>query len=468
MDAQALNRYAPYDTQAVQQALSEALAQSKVKIIVLDDDPTGTQTVHDLYVFTDWSVQSMRSGIQSNDRLFYILTNSRAFSSEKTKAVHKEIAENALAAADDFVLISRSDSTLRGHWPLETQTMYDTLAQHGKRADGEIIYPFFPEGGRYTMDNIHYVRYGDELIPAGETEFAQDKTFGYTSSDLTEWVSEKTEGAYRAQDVICISMEELRQLNYEAIEAKLSSACDFAKVIVNSVSYDDVKVFATALLRVMARGKRFLFRSAAALCKVLGDVSDKPLLTKAEMVPKGNANGGLIIIGSHVQKTSQQLEALRARTDICFIEMNQHLVLDEAAFQKETDRVTALANAEIAKGNTVAVFTRRDRFDLGTTDKEAELMLAGKISDKLISVVSAQKQCPAFIVAKGGITSSDVATKALRIKKALILGQILPGVPVWRTGEESRFPGIAYVIFPGNVGGEDALLTAVNRLTQEA
>ena len=72
---------------------------------------------------------------------------------------------------------------------------------------------------------------------------------------------------------------------------------------------------------------------------------------------------------------------------------------------------------------------------------------------------------PAFVIAKGGITSSDVGTKALAVKRANVLGQIRPGIPVWQTGEESKFPQTPYVIFPGNVGENTTLREAVEVLT---
>ena len=71
---------------------------------------------------------------------------------------------------------------------------------------------------------------------------------------------------------------------------------------------------------------------------------------------------------------------------------------------------------------------------------------------------------PAYIIAKGGITSSDVGTKALKVKKALVMGQIQKGIPVWLTGEESKFPGMPYIIFPGNVGDKDTLRLIVEEL----
>ena len=87
-----------------------------------------------------------------------------------------------------------------------------------------------------------------------------------------------------------------------------------------------------------------------------------------------------------------------------------------------------------------------------------------KISDGVQRLVGKLNIMPAFVVAKGGITSSDVGTKALQVRKALVKGQIRPGIPVWQTGEDSRFPKIPYVIFPGNVGEAETLKEAVEIL----
>ncbi|MBP5749271.1 MAG: hydroxyacid dehydrogenase, partial [Firmicutes bacterium] len=168
------------------------------KIVVLDDDPTGSQTVHDIYVYTDWSQETLDEAFASDQKLFYILTNSRSFTAKQTEEEHRKIAAAILEASrktgKGFLVISRSDSTLRGHFPLETEVLRDAL---GKEIDGEVLCPFFPEGGRYTIGDIHYVKQGDALVPAAETEFAKDATFGYTKSDLKEYVEEKTGGKYR-------------------------------------------------------------------------------------------------------------------------------------------------------------------------------------------------------------------------------------------------------------------------------
>ena len=100
----------------------------------------------------------------------------------------------------------------------------------------------------------------------------------------------------------------------------------------------------------------------------------------------------------------------------------------------------------------------------GNTPSES-LAIGNAVSDGLVTIVSKLQSQPSFIIAKGGITSSDVATKGLGIRRAMVLGQAAPGVPVWSIGEEGKFPGMSYVVFPGNVGGEDELAKLVRRLS---
>lgn len=470
LDLSVVDQLPKVDEQKVDQMLKEALQGLDKKIIVLDDDPTGVQTVHDIHVYTDWTKETFRAGFAEKNSMFFILTNSRGFTAAQTIEVHKEIAKNIVEVSKetgkDFIIISRSDSTLRGHYPTETEVLRTEIERlTDKRFDGEIIYPFFLEGGRYTIDNVHYVKEGNQLTPAGMTEFAKDKTFGYQSSHLCDWCEEKTKGQFKAEDVTCISLDSLRNLKIDEITAQLNAVTKFNKVIVNSAGYVDVKVFAVAFLNSIRTGKQFMFRSAAAITKVLGGVSDKPLLTKEELVSPDNKNGGIILVGSHVNKTTQQLEELKnCKYPIEFIEFNQHLVLKEGGLEGEVERVIKLAEEKIKSGKTVAVFTRRDRFDLDTDDKDAQLVVSVKISDAVTSIIGKLTVRPNFIIAKGGITSSDVGTKALKVHRALVMGQIKPGIPVWMTGEESKFPNMPYVIFPGNVGEVTTLREAVEIL----
>lgn len=450
------------DRSAVQELLKTELASLNKKIIVLDDDPTGVQTVHGVSVYTDWSVESISQGFAEEQAMFFILTNSRGFTAAETARAHQEIADNALTVSKqqdkEFLLISRGDSTLRGHYPLETETLKQTVEAGSSVAfDGEVIVPFFKEGGRFTIDDIHYVQYGEELVPAGETEFAKDRTFGYSNSHLGKWAEEKSEGRFLADNATYITLASLRALDFESITKQLIDVRDFNKVIVNAVDYVDIEIFAVALVRAMKAGKQFMFRSAAALTKVIGGIPDRGLLTKDEMVSGPAENGGLIIVGSHVKKTTEQLEELKKCDFIEFIEFDVHLVLEPEKFEQETARVQETAERSIQSGKTVAVYTRRERMDLGEGKKEEELMLSVKISDAVTSIVQNLQTRPRYIIAKGGITSSDIGTKGLEVKKATVAGQIKPGIPVWYTGEESKFPGLSYVIFPGNVGAVTTL-----------
>lgn len=469
LNAEVLMSLKAIDEAYVEGLLKKEIEANNKKIVVLDDDPTGVQTVHDISVYTNWTKDSIENGFAEENNLFYILTNSRGLTEEQTTGVHKEIAavvdEAAKESGKEYIFISRSDSTLRGHFPLETQLLKDIYEKNtGKQIDGEILCPFFKEGGRFTIDDVHYVKYGDELVPANETEFAKDKTFGYTAATMREYVEEKTKGTYKGADVICISLEDIHNMAFDKIEKQLMEVKEFNKVVVNAVDYADVKVFCVALFRAMAKGKVFMFRTAAAIVKVMGGVSDQPLLTRKQMIVKETANGGIIVVGSHTDKTTKQVECLKELTDIEFIELDASLVKDDEAFEKEVQRCLAQEEAYIRAGKTVCCYTTRALITADTGDKEDELRLSVKISDAVQSLVGRLRITPSFVIAKGGITSSDVGTKALAVQKANVLGQIKPGIPVWQTGVESRFPLIPYVIFPGNVGEVSTLKEAVEVL----
>lgn len=472
ISAEILTSFQKIDEAYIDSLLKKEIEANNKKIVVLDDDPTGVQTVHDISVYTNWDKDSIRQGFEEENNLFYVLTNSRGFTEEQTTKAHHEIAEAvdevARETGKEYIFISRSDSTLRGHYPLETQLLKaDYEKNTGKTIDGEIMCPFFKEGGRFTIDNVHYVKYGEELVPANETEFAKDKTFGYTAYTMPEYIEEKTKREYKAADVTCISLEDIHNMDIDKIEAQLMEVTGFNKVIVNAVDYADVKVFCTALYRAMAKGKVFMFRTAAAIVKVMGAVTDQPLLTREQMVVKETTNGGIVVVGSHTEKTTKQVECLKELKDIEFIELDATLVKDDDAFEAEVSRCLAREEECIRAGKTVCCYTTRALITADTGDKEDELRLSVKISDAVQSLVGRLSITPSFVIAKGGITSSDVGTKALEVKKANVLGQIKPGIPVWQTGEESKFPLTPYVIFPGNVGEISTLKEAVEVLVNK-
>ena len=447
-----------------------AVERIKRKIIVLDDDPTGIQTVHSIPVYTSWDLSTLRQIMKDKYKVIYILTNSRALTSVKTQRLHKQLARDlklvALEEGKKFLLISRSDSTLRGHYPLETKTIYDELKKD-EEIDGEIIIPFFLEGGRFTFNDIHYVKEQDFLIPMGQTEFARDSVFGYKASNLKEWIEEKTTGQYPAGQVISISLRMLRKKDIKGILHKLLKLKNFNKIIINAVEYTDLKVFLIALSESINRGKNYLFRTAASFVQVIGGINPKPLLTKETLYPKGNPPmPGLIVIGSYVQKTTRQIKKLAELSNLIWVEWEVSQAKTQECLRAEVDRVISEVKKGFNLGKDVCIYTSREyyRNDSQNENSDKNLIFSSRISEGLVKVVQVLKIKPSFLVAKGGITSSDIGVKGLNVKRAMVMGQVQPGIPVWELGPESRFPGLPYIIFPGNVGSDDTLKKVVEIL----
>lgn len=455
---------------AVRQMFEEAYASFNARVMVLDDDPTGVQTVHDITVVTAWDVETLRCALAGSSKLFFVLTNSRSFSQEKTIEVHREIARNATEAARlagvELMIISRGDSTLRGHYPLETRVLREALEANGAPAfSGEVLCPFFKEGGRFTIGGVHYVREGDQLTPAAQTEFARDKTFGYGHSALAEYICEKSGGTVAPEQIVTITLPELRSLDLAAIEQKILGMQGYHYIAADALEEADVQLLAIVLMRLMQHGRRYLIRSAAAVPKVFGNVADRPLLSREEMIAPDSQVGGLVLVGSHVKKTTDQLNCLReSPLPMDFIEFHVDGWQTPDGLAQETRRTVALAEEAMRAGRTAVVYTSRKLVLPEGASPEELLAISVRISEAVTNVVGTLSFRPRFLIAKGGITSSDVGTKALRVRQARVLGQAQPGIPVWQTGPESRFPGLSYIIFPGNVGSESTLRTIVESL----
>jgi uncharacterized protein YgbK (DUF1537 family) len=277
---------------------------------------------------------------------------------------------------------------------------------------------------------------------------------------LKEWVEEKTLGKYPARNISSVSLEELRKQDIHGIVRKLESVTGYNKVIVNAIEYTDLKVFLVAMVEALGKGKRFLFRTAASFVQVAGGIKPKALLTIETLYPGGKApNPGLVVVGSYVQKTTKQLQALQKIINMAFIEWDVKQAETDAKLNSEVERVIKRVEDAFNASRDACVCTSREFLGGGARGKDSEedLFFASRVSEGLVRVVQGLKISPGFLVAKGGITSSDIGVKALEAKRAMVLGQILPGVPVWELGPESRFPGLPYVIFPGNVGDEEAL-----------
>lgn len=442
-----------------------AVERSAAKIVVLDDDPTGTQTVHGISVLTGWDVDSLITVLSEPESIVYILTNSRSLSLDQAQELNRELVRNLVTASRSterkFSIISRSDSTLRGHFPGEVEAILEALDQD---VDGILIIPFFEEGGRFTAGDIHYVEEEGGLVPAGETEYARDASFGYHSSNLRHWVCEKYQPRVNIEDVASISLELVRRGGPLAVERALLALQECRLCVVNAASYRDIEVIVTGLLRAEDQGKRFIFRTAASFVRVRGGIQPRGLLRPDDLGVVPGACGGLIIAGSYIQKSTLQIEALQALDSVRSLEVSVPVLLDVTRRSAEIHRVALEASRLLISGRDVCVYTSRQV--VSGTDARESLQISAAISQALVEIVRSIEIPPAWIIAKGGITASDIATQALQVKIARVMGQIAPGVSVWRTAKDSRWPEMVYIVFPGNVGGPQAIAQVVAALHQ--
>ena len=423
--------------------------KSNIKLVILDDDPTGIQTVKGCKLITCWDEDTVRKALNDEVPFFYILTNTRAMTREDAARVTREAMEAVLkvqGAECKVHFISRSDSCLRGHFPLETDVIRQVLKEHGIKVwDKTPFIPAFIEAGRVTIDGVHYMKVqsretrDERLIPVSETEFARDNVFGYSTSVLCDYIMEK--GA--------------NPDDYEIVDAQ---------------SYDELNAYCEQLLEQTADfDGSVVIRSSSSLPKAMSDhlrfsnlqfTTDdtNPAENGIPIVDSKWENSklpGLFVVGSHVKKTTEQLTELLRCPGVRGMEIDVEKILnDDAGYMDEI--VGDLANGQQPTTNpqpptttTFVLYTSRKEIRIDDADKRQHL--GQQISDFLVDIVRHLPFIPSYLVAKGGITSNDILTKGLGIKIATVMGQVIKNVPCVMT---EHFP---YIIFPGNVGDKDSL-----------
>ncbi|BAY33030.1 hypothetical protein NIES2107_49250 [Nostoc carneum NIES-2107] len=438
---------------------------NKPKIIVLDDDPTGSQTVHSCLLLMHWDVETLRLGLRDDSPIFFILTNTRSLPPESAASVTKEVCQNlkvALKAENitDFLVVSRSDSTLRGHYPIET----DAIAQELGPFDAHFLVPAFFEGGRITIDSIHYLIIDGKPKPVHETEFARDSVFSYHHSYLPKYVEEKTQGQIKAESVTRFLLDDIRTGSLQRLLQLSGNQC----VVVDGETQADLNTFASDILTAASQGKRFLFRSAASILTALAALPPQPIAAEnmAEYVRDGKP--GAVIVGSHVKKTTQQLEALLQADGIVGIEVEVGRLLNEQEDQSATLLTEILESIKTVHdaGKTPVVYTSRQ--ELTFEDVNTRLEFGKRVSSLLMDIVRGLPSDIGFLISKGGITSNDVLSTGLALTSARLMGQILAGCSMVRTSSDHpQFPNLPVVLFPGNVGDADALATSYRRLVKK-
>lgn len=433
------------------------------KIIVLDDDPTGSQTVHSCLLLMRWDVDTLRQGLRDESPIFFVLTNTRALSPAAAEAVTREVCQNlkqaiALEGVQEFLVVSRSDSTLRGHYPIETDVMAAELGPF----DAHFLVPAFFEGGRITCDSRHYVMVNGEPVPVHETEFAKDSVFGYSTSYLPDYVAEKTDGGIVAQDVQRFTLSDLRSGCLDRLMALKGNVCG----VVDGEAQADLDLFAQDVLTAAAQGKRFLFRSAASILTALAALPPQPIDADHMGSYVRDSKPGAIIVGSHVKKTTEQLEHLLQAPGVVGLEVNVADLRDADEDAREILLFNLIKQVNTAHRDSLTPVVYTSRQELSFDTVQARLDFGLGVSRFLMDVIQKLPMDIGFLISKGGITSNDTLSTGLALTTARLLGQILPGVSVVRTpADHGQFPHLPVVLFPGNVGDATALAQAYQRLS---
>jgi uncharacterized protein YgbK (DUF1537 family) len=479
----------------VADAVASANAASHRMLVVLDDDPTGTQSVADLPVLTRWDVEDFIWAFGQAKPAVYVLTNTRSLDPAEAAARNAEVVRNALAAAGQadgtdaanprLGFVSRSDSTLRGHYPLEPDVIAATVAEvSGEKTDGVVLVPAFPDAGRVTIGGVHYMRGTGQdtgtLIPVSETEFAKDATFGFATSDMAKYVEEKSQGRFAADSVIVLDLNIIRastdpHATANAIADAIAPATDSTPIVADIVTENDLRALSLGLEEAERRGKKLLYRVGPPFCRARIGQEIRTELSGAEAYAGNTPStaGGLIVVGSHVGVTTRQLKALTEQHQAArIVEIDvDRLIATETETEPGMNGAgsyldqTVDAVVEALHGGDVIVHTSRL---LIKTDNPAEsLRIARTVSAAVVAVVNRTLKTfpPRFVIAKGGITSSDVAAHGLEIRHAMVRGPMLPGIVSLWEPVDGPAKGIPYIVFAGNVGDDQSLADVTRKLS---
>jgi uncharacterized protein YgbK (DUF1537 family) len=456
-------------------------------LVVLDDDPTGTQSVANLPVLTRWDVADFAwafgyevSG--QRQRAVYVLTNTRSLDPAEAAVRNEEVVRNALAAAASadpalrLSFVSRSDSTLRGHYPLEPDVIAATVtAVNGETTDGVVIVPAFPDAGRVTIGGVHYMRgTGDDagtLTPVAETEFAKDASFGFANSEMAKYVEEKSNGRFAADSVIVLDLNIIRastdpNISAKAIADAVDTATDSTPIVADIVTENDLRALSLGLEEAERRGKKLLYRVGPPFVRARIGQEIRAELSGEEAYAGNTPSeaGGLIVVGSHVGVTTRQLKVLTEQHSAArIVEIDVEKLLGDNADSHLDQTVDTVVDA--LRGGDVIVHT--SRLLIKTDDAAASLRIARTVSAAVVAVVNRTLKTfpPRFVIAKGGITSSDVAAHGLEIRHGIVRGPMLPGIVSLWEPVDGPAKGIPYIVFAGNVGDDQSLADVTRKLS---
>lgn len=437
-------------------------------LLVLDDDPTGSQCVAGLQVAFDTDPTVAAAALSEPGSACFVLTNSRALDEKPAVALNREIVSGVLehlGPREGLHVVSRSDSTLRGHVIAEPNAIADSLAEAGIDLNAFLFCPAMIEAGRFTEGDTHFAKVDGVARKVEDTDFAKDATFGYSHSHLAKFLEERSGGRVLADSVLSIGLDDIRSGGVERVREILAGARNRQWVIVNATEYSDMDVVAQAAALCEANGSVFVSRCGPSFVRSLAGQSGATVLGAEDLdIDPDRTPHGFVVVGSHVGLTSQQLAVLHERGGHEEFELHVPTLLDDSTRKAHIAHVADRIKSRLTDTDCV-LYTSRD---LVKTESKAEsLAIARAVSNAVVAVVQAVREArPAWVVAKGGITSHEVAASGLGIRRATVAGQFYAGQISLFTATDapSDVLGVPYVVFPGNVGGRDALADVVGRL----
>ena len=444
-----------------------------MKIIIFDDDPTGSQSVYGCPLLLSWDINTLLKAVDHPSPLIFILANTRSLSPDLADQRIREICINFSRVCtekgfsfEDFYFISRGDSTLRGHGIIEPSAISAILGPF----NATFHIPAFLEGGRTTVNSIHLLN----DCPVHLTDFALDSIFGYSSSYLPDWLEEKSQGDISALSVrtIDIGMLELaldQDIGFNKLLDFILSLENNQCVVVDAQNYNHLDIFVKAI-RSIDNKERFLFRSAASFIKSLSELplNKKNQLELISSRLKGkflDFKPGIVVVGSHVQLADKQLIHLLREPSCEGIELpvqqiaialndksSNYIISELQLFWRDSIREILTA------GRTPVIYTTRGEipFENSTSRMKFGLDLANIIAT-LVGEISSEI---GYLISKGGITTQIILENGLHLKEVYLAGQILPGLSMVITPKDSKISQLPVITFPGNLGDEMTLLNA--------
>lgn len=416
------------------------------RLVVLDDDPTGVQTLAGIRVLLAWDAARLVAALAGRPSV-HLITSSRALAPAAAGALVADTARLVLESVPDAHLVLRGDSTLRGHLREEYEAVREAAAPDSWPV--LVLVPALPSAGRVTRGGVHVIERDGESTPLDQTEYARDGVFSYGTARLLDWADERSDGLFAAANGREIHLDELRREGASAVADALRELASNGRPAVlapDAVTEDDLALIAGGYAAAVRAGVPALVRCAPAFAGVLAGTTAPRLVDP----PRSSEGGVLLVCGSYVPTTTRQLRALAAARPGTLVEVDADALAGPVA-EVEIARAAAAATAVLHRERFAAIATPRTR-----SEQTSSLAAGERVAAGLARVAGLVEPRPPVIIAKGGITSAVTLQTGLGVDGADVVGPVLPGVSLWHTEAGGR--PLDYLVVPGNVGDDDLLV----------